>query len=79
MIDYVMLGTNDLARAAKFYDAVLGELGATRYIETDRGISCSVHHGVETSLAITLAFDAQRARVGNGPMVALGVKNRQSA
>lgn len=31
MIGYTMLGTNDLARAAAFYDALLGELGAKRY------------------------------------------------
>ena len=29
MIGYVTLGTNDLARAAKVYDALLGELGGT--------------------------------------------------
>jgi predicted lactoylglutathione lyase len=28
MIGYVTIGTNDLARAAKFYDALLGEVGA---------------------------------------------------
>ena len=28
MIGYVTLGTNDLVRAAAFYDALLGELGA---------------------------------------------------
>jgi catechol 2,3-dioxygenase-like lactoylglutathione lyase family enzyme len=27
MIGYVTLGTNDLARAAKFYDALLAEVG----------------------------------------------------
>jgi len=30
MIHYVTLGTNDLERAARFYDALLGELGAQR-------------------------------------------------
>ena len=30
MIGYVTLGTNDLARAAAFYDALLAELGAKR-------------------------------------------------
>jgi catechol 2,3-dioxygenase-like lactoylglutathione lyase family enzyme len=28
MIGYVTIGTNDLARAASFYDALLGEMGA---------------------------------------------------
>jgi catechol 2,3-dioxygenase-like lactoylglutathione lyase family enzyme len=31
MIGYVTLGTNDLPRAAKFYDSLLGEVGARRF------------------------------------------------
>ena len=30
MFTYITLGTDDLARAARFYDAVLGALGQTR-------------------------------------------------
>jgi predicted lactoylglutathione lyase len=30
MIGYVTLGTNDLARAAKFYDAIAAEMGTGR-------------------------------------------------
>ena len=30
MIGYVTLGSNDMARAAAFYDALLGEIGAKR-------------------------------------------------
>ncbi len=33
MIGYVTLGTNDLDRARGFYDALLGELGASRKME----------------------------------------------
>jgi catechol 2,3-dioxygenase-like lactoylglutathione lyase family enzyme len=33
MIGYVTLGTNDLKRAAAFYDALLGEIGAKRMME----------------------------------------------
>jgi catechol 2,3-dioxygenase-like lactoylglutathione lyase family enzyme len=32
MIGYVTLGTNDLPRAAAFYDALLAEVGARRLI-----------------------------------------------
>jgi catechol 2,3-dioxygenase-like lactoylglutathione lyase family enzyme len=31
MIGYVTLGTNDIARAAEFYDSLLGELAATPF------------------------------------------------
>jgi catechol 2,3-dioxygenase-like lactoylglutathione lyase family enzyme len=36
MIGYTTLGTNNMDRAAKFYDALLGEFGAKRAMETDR-------------------------------------------
>ena len=36
MIGYVTIGTNDLARAAAFYDALLGDLGAKRMMETEQ-------------------------------------------
>ncbi len=32
MIGYVTLGTNDLERATKFYDELLAEIGAKRFI-----------------------------------------------
>ena len=35
MIGYVTLGTNDLPRAAAFYDELLGCLGATRLMDAD--------------------------------------------
>ena len=75
-IGYVTLGTNDLERAVEFYDALLGGLGAGRYIETDRGISWTFGEGT-TSLSIMKPFDRQPSSVGNGVMVALGLKNRE--
>lgn len=75
-IGYTMLGTNDLERAAAFYDALLGELGAKRFIQTDRGISWSFGP-TTTSLCLTKPFDNKMATVGNGVMVALGLDNRK--
>ncbi len=75
-IGYTMLGTNDLERAAAFYDALLGELGAKRFIQTDRGISWSFGP-TTTSLCLTKPFDNKVATVGNGVMVALGLDNRK--
>ena len=42
MIGYVTLGTNDLANAAKFYDALLATIGARRFMESDRFIAWAV-------------------------------------
>jgi catechol 2,3-dioxygenase-like lactoylglutathione lyase family enzyme len=70
MIGYVTLGTNDLARAAAFYDALLGELGAKRMMENDQFIAWSVKPGAP-GLGITKPYDKKPATVGNGVMVAL--------
>ena len=42
MIGYVTLGTNDLKRAAAFYDALLAEIGAKRMMENDDFVAWSV-------------------------------------
>jgi predicted lactoylglutathione lyase len=72
MIGYVTLGTNDLERAARFYDALLGELGATRLWQIEQMIIWAVKPNAP-ALAVTLPFDRQPATVGNGVMVALVV------
>lgn len=72
MIGYVTLGTNDLPRAARFYDQVLGALGAKRFMETDKFIAWS-RGPQEPGLSLTQPFDGGKASVGNGVMVALSV------
>ena len=72
MIGYVTLGTNDIESAAKFYDALLSEIGAKRFMEFDRFIAWSVSPEVP-GLAITKPFDGNKATVGNGVMIALQV------
>ena len=42
MIGYVTVGTNDIQSAAKFYDALLAEIGATRFMEMEEFIAWSV-------------------------------------
>ena len=72
MIGYVTLGTNDIENAAKFYDALLAEIGARRFMEFDGFIAWSVSPE-RPALAITKPFDGNRATVGNGVMIALKV------
>ena len=76
MIGYVTLGTNDLERGAKFYDELLAEIGAKRFMEEESFIAWSVAPG-EPGLAITKPFDGNSATVGNGVMVALAVKTQK--
>jgi catechol 2,3-dioxygenase-like lactoylglutathione lyase family enzyme len=75
MIGYVMLGTNDLVRAAKFYDAIAKEMGVGRMMETERFIAWG-EQGGGTGIALTLPFDGKAATVGNGVMAALAAKDK---
>lgn len=70
MIGYVTIGTNDLERGAAFYDALLAEMGAKRFMEADTFIAWAVSPA-QASLAISKPFDGNKATVGNGVMVAL--------
>ena len=38
MISYAMVGTKDLKKAGDFFDKVLGVVGASRMMESDRSI-----------------------------------------
>jgi catechol 2,3-dioxygenase-like lactoylglutathione lyase family enzyme len=75
MIGYVTLGTNDLPRAAAFYDALLGAMGAQRVFEFERGISWGTS-ATTPSLGVLKPFDGQAASHGNGTMVALAVDSK---
>jgi predicted lactoylglutathione lyase len=70
MIGYVTLGTNDLPRAAKFYDALAAEMATPRMMEFDSFIAWGTPDG-PAGVAVTKPFDGNEATVGNGVMVAL--------
>ncbi|MFC3148278.1 VOC family protein [Piscinibacterium candidicorallinum] len=74
MIGYATLGTNDLPRAAAFYDALLSELGAKRMWEYDGGIGWGVSPELPV-LGILKPYNRQPATVGNGTMVAIVVNS----
>jgi catechol 2,3-dioxygenase-like lactoylglutathione lyase family enzyme len=74
MIGYVTVGTNDLERAAKFYDAIAAELGTSRMMEFDGFIAWGTPGG-GAGIAATKPFDGKPATVGNGVMVAFEAKD----
>jgi predicted lactoylglutathione lyase len=74
MIGYVTLGTNDLQRAAKFYDAIAAELGTGRMMEFDTFIAWGKPGG-GAGVGLTKPFDGNPATVGNGVMVAFEAKD----
>lgn len=76
MIGYVTLGTNDLARAAKFYDALLAEVGAKRTLESERFVSWSAGEA-GPGLGVIQPFDGKPATPGNGAMVAIACDSQE--
>jgi len=74
MIGYVTLGTNDMPKAAAFYDDLLAELGASRMMESETFIAWGVSMD-KPALSVAKPFDGQAASVGNGTMIALAVDN----
>ncbi len=75
MISYVTIGTNDLDRAAKYYDELLAELGAKRMMENERIILWGTAGA--PMLAVCKPFDGSAASVGNGVMVALAASSAE--
>ena len=76
MIGYVTLGTSDMKRAAGFYDALLGELGASRFMDTGDFIAWAVTPD-RPAIAITKPYDGKAQSVGNGVMIALVMDGKE--
>ena len=75
MIGYTTFGTNDLARAGKFYDALLAELGAKRTMEMPNFIAWGTAPD-KPMVSVIKPFDGKPATVGNGVMVGIAVDSR---
>ena len=87
MFAYLCLGSDDLERSAKFYDAALGVLGyarcdtsAERESSWDGWIGWGRYEqagAVQDALWVCKPFDGRDARAGNGCMVALWASSWQ--
>ena len=77
MIGYVTLGTNDLERAAAFYDELLALMGAGRFMEEEAGFIAWAVAPDKPAISITKPYDGNPATVGNGMMVALTVDSTE--
>lgn len=74
MIGYVTVGTNDLEKSAKFYDALFAEIGAKRTMDFDTFIAWGVAPE-QPGFCIIKPFDKNPATAGNGTMIALAMKD----
>jgi catechol 2,3-dioxygenase-like lactoylglutathione lyase family enzyme len=75
MIGYVCIGTNDLARAARFYDELLSLVGAKRvWGESERYVAWGTS-AESPALLLIKPHDGKPATAGNGNMVALAASS----
>ena len=74
MLGYITLGTNDLDRAAQFYDAIAAEMGTGRMMEWPGAIAWGTPGG-GAGIGLTAPYDGQPATVGNGVMAALEARD----
>lgn len=77
MIGYVTLGCNDLEKGAAFYDALLGEIGAARFMDNDRMVIWGKTPG-QSMLGICTPYDEKTATSGNGVMIAINVESQEN-
>jgi predicted lactoylglutathione lyase len=77
MIGYVTLGTNDLERAAAFYDELLALMGAGRFMEEPGAFIAWASAMDKPAISVTRPYDGNAATVGNGTMVALAVESKE--
>lgn len=80
MISYVTLGSSDLERSARFYDAVLAPLGYSRLAtsETELGYGTPPREGQRRKcwLWVVKPFNGQAASAGNGVDLAFAAPSR---
>jgi catechol 2,3-dioxygenase-like lactoylglutathione lyase family enzyme len=74
-LSHISLGTNDLARAAAFYDAVLGALGLRRMMEHEAGVAWG-HAWPE--FWVGLPLDGRQANAGTGTHVCFSAPSREA-
>ena len=77
MIGYVTVGTNDMARACAFYDALMAMLGHGRILEDDNFVAWG-ESLMEPGFSVTKPFDGNPATVGNGVMIALRMESKEA-
>ena len=79
VIGFVMVGTNDLEKSSKFYDAVLVHLCLKKITITERYIGYG--HSSDDNLVkfyITKPLNKETATFGNGTMVALSAYTKEA-
>ena len=77
-IGFVMVGTNDLEKSSKFYDAILNHLEMKRVTVTERYIGYGFSEDDGAKFYITKPHNKENANAGNGTMVALSAESKEA-
>ena len=75
MIAYVMVGTNNLESAVKFYDQLMPKMNMTRVELSNDFALLFIKRPENIEFYITKPFDGNQANSGNGTMIAFSVEN----
>ena len=77
-IGFVMVGTNDLEKSSKFYDAILAHLKMKRVTVTERYIGYGFSEDDGAKFYIIKPHNKENATAGNGTMVALAAQTKEA-
>jgi len=76
MFTHIMIGSNDLERARRFYDATFAALGGKPGEMDARGRLIYAHEGGR--LMITTPIDGKPATAANGGTIGIGAASREN-
>lgn len=77
MFSHVVLGSNDIERSRKFYDAIITAIGGKSAVVDPKGRLVYRHNG--SSLLITAPIDGQPATHSNGGTIGFAVAEPEQA
>ncbi|QLC24945.1 VOC family protein [Parasphingopyxis algicola] len=77
MFSHVMLGSNDIERSKKFYDALFATLGGNPAITDDKGRLIYMHNG--GLFLVTKPIDGETACHANGGTIGFAAENPEQA
>ncbi|MBM3343321.1 MAG: VOC family protein [Betaproteobacteria bacterium] len=77
MFSHIMIGSNDIARSKKFYDALFAAMGAKPGVEDAKGRLIYAHNGGR--LMVTKPIDGKPASAANGGTIGFTMSDAQQA
>ncbi|MDE2361393.1 MAG: VOC family protein [Hyphomicrobiales bacterium] len=77
MFSHVMVGSNDIGRSKKFYDAVFQAIGGKPAIQDDKGRLIYAHNGA--IFMVTKPIDGKDAHHANGGTIGFAVTGPEQA